>query len=224
MGSSMIKKLRETKISVEKVKEYFDKELSKLVEKEYITSENEEDIKNFLEVMEFYKKPSSIKFHGNFTGGLAIHTFYVHMIYKARLEDYGIEDTTGISLLAPLFHDLCKTDDYIWTTNFRNARLPDDSGWDNSPGWVKNKNCVPIHHSVKSIMYAHRLFPNIDSITEMSILYHMGPYKNFDDGSTLIANHAYDIPEVLLLHHADIESCRLFEEDPSRMKKEDMLF
>ena len=97
-----------------------------------ITDETENNsLKTWLDNSDFWVAPASTKFHGNFKGGLSLHTLMVikqSLIFtRPLLENFyqspnatKFEVTTKDVFLASLCHDFCKTNFY--GVEYRNAK------------------------------------------------------------------------------------------------------
>jgi hypothetical protein len=83
-------------------------------ETEVIKNEEKDDFIEFLFENDFFQLPASIKFHSNYTGGLADHSVKTEKNLIMLLKTYGVLDDYELDYvrLAGLFHDLCKIDRY----------------------------------------------------------------------------------------------------------------
>lgn len=148
-----------------------------------------------LREMGFFIKPGSLNYHHNFEGGLAEHSLGVFDILEElndRLE-LGFKFTDMVE--AALFHDLCKCDDYLVTTEFK---IKDYVRFDKNPGRGKG-------HGTKSVELADAILDiQFNDVVKEAIENHMGGYVN--DLTNL--NRAYKRGNALAywLHVADMLS------------------
>lgn len=191
---------------------------------------------NLGEYDDFYTDPASIKYHGNWIGGLFCHSL---LVYKAALLSaplYNIKQEK-VSLIACIMHDFCKIGKYSLKV------------FDNNPDLIisyndrDSRNYNSIQHgpeSVRRIAYCwsqsaiinmefgsseykmNRLTDIIFSEGtmrellysvewEQAVAYHMGV---FDVGSSEMkefSNAAEKNPYVLLLHHADMIATKIYK-------------
>ena len=79
-----------------------------------------ENLLNFLEKSDFYTAPASTRFHGNYEGGLLEHSMKVYEIFKEKIKASGLSTPEDTVIIAPLLHDICKTNYY--KVDYRNAK------------------------------------------------------------------------------------------------------
>lgn len=145
-----------------------------------------------LSLRDFFRAPASTKHHGNFEGGLFIHSYLMFLALKKwsgeNLLRFGIPRSP---LIVGLFHDLCKEDAYkpIFTEG-------EPTRYD------YNENQLPLgSHALASLVYAQ----DIMKLTEEEILcirWHMGSYETDQWKNYEKAIKAYET--VLWTHHADM--------------------
>lgn len=133
-----------------------------------------ENLVAWLETTDFFTAPASTKFHGNFEGGLLLHSIYVtefalvNLNYAAKYKPALSEDLESV-LITALFHDVCKVNQYkmekCWTKN-------DDNKWVSYMGWKFEDN-FPLGHGEKSVYYIskHMQLTNAEAL---AVRYHMG--------------------------------------------------
>lgn len=167
-------------------------ELFKTIMGEYIPSE----LTEWLKKQGFFEKPASIRYHGNCTGGLFVHSNEVMNVLLDMTEKMNIKWKNPRSpYIVGMFHDLCKVDDYI-------EHNSDDYC---EPQWTHNYNRVQ-GHGDKSIM----LLSQFMTLTEEEILcirYHMGAYEVDDWDGYGEAIKKYET--VLWTHHADMYASKV---------------
>lgn len=137
----------------------------KTIIKQVIHRDGIDNLMAWLDTTDFYRAPSSTRYHGNEPGGLCAHSLATYKHLKASQEDES-DETIAISAL---FHDLCKANFY--KESFRNTK--NESGqWVKVPYYEVDDHC-PIGHGEKSVY----LLMNHMKLTEeeaMSIRWHMG--------------------------------------------------
>lgn len=138
----------------------------------------------------FFEAPASRNYHGNFVGGLMVHSVNV----AETLSGFDLKwENPRSPLLIGLFHDLCKIDQY--RSNGECYRL--------------NENKILQGHGSKSVMLLSQFF----KLTEeeiMCIRFHMGAYEKDDWESLKLAIKKF--PNVLWTHHADMMASTLIDE------------
>ena len=82
-----------------------------------IFTENEiETLVLELDKTDFFTAPASTRYHGNYEGGLFDHSFEVTIALLDFTEKLGLTWQRSASpYIVGLFHDLCKTDNYVLT-------------------------------------------------------------------------------------------------------------
>jgi hypothetical protein len=173
-----------------------------------LISTNRLGIENLIEYLDnngFYSSPSSCKRHGNYKGGLVIHSRFVYEIlnklnitFKRNIE----QDSVIISALC---HDICKLNFYIEKEKWYKD---DKNKWQSKPGF-EIEEIEPMGHGTKSVIIL-KDFITLKPFETYSILYHMGIPENFEQ--KLWFNTALKkYPDILLLHMADFMSTALYE-------------
>lgn len=142
----------------------------------------------------FFIKPASIKYHGNYTGALFEHSYEVTrelLNLTAKLDLHW--DNSRSPYIVGMFHDLCKTDDYIWDEDTAN--------------WDYNNSKLLTGHGDKSVILVQKYF----ELTEEEMLcirWHMGAFddkENWNKYSSAIEKY----PNVLYTHTADMIAARI---------------
>lgn len=142
----------------------------------------------------FFIKPASIKYHGNYSGALFRHSCEVARELADLTKHLSLSWNNYRSpYIVGMFHDLCKTDDYIWNEEIGN--------------WNYNKNCLLTGHGDKSVILTQKYF----SLTEEEMLcirWHMGAFDDKDNWNRYgAAIEKY--PNVLYTHTADMIAARI---------------
>lgn len=144
---------------------------------------------------EFLSAPASIKYHGNYIGGLIDHSFTVYKNALLISESFGltIDDLNPIAII---FHDLCKCNRYVCKCG----------------NLMYNNEYIGIEHGAESL----RRLLLIDGVKDLlpdpwqlAIAYHMGTFDKADQEIKNYSNYCERFPEVLLLHHADMMAAKI---------------
>lgn len=175
-----------------------------------LRSTNREGIENlidFIEKSDFYKAPSSTRFHGSYEGGLLEHSLSVYKILKEKVKNIPIEleikDDTLI--IIALLHDICKVNFY--KVDYRNAKNSFGE-WEKVP-YYTIEDTIPYGHGEKSVMMISE-YIKLSVEEKYCIRWHMGFSEPKELYTTLgLAFKKY--PLALLLHEADLESTYFFD-------------
>lgn len=152
------------------------------------------DIEDKLIENGFFIKPASIKYHGNYTGALFEHSYEVTkelLNLTAKLDLHW--DNSRSPYIVGMFHDLCKTDDYIW-----NNEVSD---------WEYNKNCLLTGHGDKSVILVQK-YLELTEEEMLCIRWHMGAFddkENWNKYGSAVEKY----PNVLYTHTADMIAARI---------------
>lgn len=168
----------------------------KAIVRQTIHRDGVDNLMAWLDTTDFYRAPSSTRYHGSEPGGLCAHSLATYKYLKASQEDES-DETIAISAL---FHDLCKVNFY--KESFRNAK--DESGqWVKVPYYEVADQC-PMGHGEKSVY----LLMNHMKITEeeaMSIRWHMSFSYSQNPGESQAIGLALDKYRLVLkLQTADM--------------------
>lgn len=176
---------------------------------------------------DFFTAPASTKFHGNYKGGLAVHSLIVLALFIKKNNDYnlGLEDSQMI--VSALTHDLCKCNFYV--ESFRNVKIYEGEGGYKVPSsgrvlsdpkgnfcWRTEKSFAiedkfPLGHGNKSLFILMN-YIKVDPVVAMLITWHMGVFANQADNQYGYNNACDYLPAVCALHTADEEASMIFEE------------
>lgn len=153
----------------------------------------------------FFVNPAAIKYHGNYTGGLFEHSFAVAQSLVKITNDMGIKWQNPRSpYIVGMFHDLCKTDDYIDSNlQFTSGKLISSI-----PDWTYNNSKILKGHGDKSIMLLSQ-FINLTEEEMLCIRFHMGAYETDDWDSYDKAIKKYET--VLWTHTADMYASKVLD-------------
>ncbi|KGK88008.1 HD domain-containing protein [Clostridium sp. HMP27] len=179
-----------------------------------VNREGMDKVVEFLEQSDFFTAPASTKYHGNFQGGLAEHSYNVYTLFKEKNEKYKLELPEETVVIAALLHDLCKTNFY--KKGIRNVKQGKKLNWKGQEvdNWIEKEvweveDSYPIGHGEKSIIILQGFIKlTIEEI--MLIRWHMGGFESKD--SSLTMYNAYNLmPACVALHTADIEASYFLE-------------
>ena len=149
----------------------------------------------------FIEAPAAVKYHGNYKGGLFIHSLLVgleleNLTRKLDLKWANKKSPMRIGLL----HDICKTDDYKF--GFVNTY---DNELDKSVKQFQisyNNNKKYEGHGDKSVIMLSGHI-NINEQEKICIIYHMGAFTDKDKWSDY-SRSCNKEPNVLYTHTADM--------------------
>jgi HD superfamily phosphohydrolase YqeK len=195
--------------TLKQLNEKFDKVVS------HIKREGIDDLIKWLkEDTDFFSAPASTRFHGNYDGGLLEHSLHVvefalttfnYLIkYKPNLEN--IKESV---IIAALFHDVCKVNQYEWGEE-KWTKIPNGKGgerWGSYKGYKFNDK-LPMGHGEKSVYYVSK-FLQLTTSEILAIRWHMGysePGTSIDGLTKYAYQQASADPLVQIIHSADVIS------------------
>lgn len=162
-----------------------------------------EDLTKELESKGYFESPSSTKWHGNYTGGLADHSWNVYKLFSEHCAKFSLLPTK-ISMdniiIISLLHDACKVGAYI-----QEGKLI-----------TYNKSMQPGHASIS--LKRIQQFIKLEPIEEQCIKFHMGMYGAHETDlmnteyqfSSLL--QAFNNPIVKLFYFCDDMAAQLVDE------------
>lgn len=179
-----------------------------------ITREGADKLLAYLdEKSDFFKAPSSTRFHGSYPGGLVEHSLNVYTCLKDYLSretvktKYKMNYSDESIALTSLLHDVCKIDTY--KEGFRNAQREDGS-WHKVPTYTYNDK-LPYGHGEKSV-YIISGFMRLSREEAFAIRYHMG-FSGIEDKRAI--GDAFEMfPLAFALSVADMEATYFLEGSP----------
>lgn len=155
----------------------------------------------------FFMKPAAISHHGNYTGGLFDHSLRVAAVLKDLTAKCDIHWTRPESpLIVGMFHDICKTDDYVDENASDVVVMGTGSPISKNPKWVKNPSCILTGHGDKSVMMLSQ-FINLTEEEMLCIRFHMGAYETNAWNQYDAAIKKYET--VLWTHMADMYASKV---------------
>ena len=156
----------------------------------------------------FIHSPASIKYHGNYDGGLFDHSLAVYLAAIKNSVNYGISEC-NVNFIACMFHDLCKVGKY----KVKKETVGDII----NVSYEYNPDYVGIEHGAESLrrLLTFDTIKNIEDFLpeawQLAIAYHMGVFGVSDTEMKNFSSLTEKYPEVLLLHHADMIATKIYK-------------
>lgn len=180
--------------------------------KTYIHRDGINDLLDWLEKSDFFYAPASTKFHGNYAGGLLVHSLNVYDCLKMLIK---MNNITGISdetiAIVSLFHDICKANFYKVGT--RNVKDEETGKWYKKEVYEIDDSTFPIGHGEKSCVILQWFLKKLSVDELLAIRHHMGGFDNAVKGGDYSMSRAYEMCKLaVLLHLADMNATYLLEE------------
>ena len=152
-----------------------------------------DDMMEYLMAHGFFTAPASIKYHGNYEGGLLNHSRMVTGYLLALTQDnHLIWRKARSPFIVGMFHDLCKIDQYKVISH------PNDP----DVRYDYNSDTLLKGHGDKSVMLLSQFYTLTDEEI-MCIRYHMGAFTDkseWNDYTRAVSQY----PNVLWTHQADM--------------------
>lgn len=178
-----------------------------------------DSLKSFLNNTDFWQAPASTRFHGNFKGGLALHTLMVIKqslaFAKPVLENFftspeGNKYSINAKdiFLAACCHDFCKTGFY--GVEYRNTK--DITGnWVKQPFYKTKSENRNLGHGNESVLMMIQAIPSLISnrMVIEAVSRHMG-FSDLSDSETFNYSNFLQNPLVVLLQLADQTAAQWF--------------
>lgn len=157
----------------------------------------------WLRSTDFYKAPSSTRYHDCVEGGLCRHTLNVVGNIKDLMKIDKWKDIVdpASAILVALVHDWCKIN--LYESYMRNVKNEDTGVWEKKLSYrTKGDPMMNLGHGVSS-MYLAQVFFKLSVEEALAIRWHMGEYNVADNEMNDLhrANEKY--PLVQLLQFAD---------------------
>ena len=178
-------------------------------------------LKGWMAGTDFWTAPASTRFHGNFKGGLCLHTL---MVIKQSLEfakpllDNYFTSAEGASskyvvtardiFLAALCHDFCKTNFY--GVEYRNTK--DITGnWVKQPFYKTRNENRNLGHGNESVLMMLEIIPSMinNRMVIEAVSRHMG-FSDLSDSESFNYSNFLQNPLVVLLQTADETAAQWF--------------
>lgn len=156
----------------------------------------------------FISSPASVKYHGNYDGGLFDHSLAVYLAAIRSSNEYGIKPS-DVNFIACIFHDLCKVGKY---------KIKEKSiDKVNTSSYEYNLDYDGIEHGAESLrrLLTIETIKGIEEVLPKSwqyaIAYHMGVFGVSDTEMKNFSSLTEKYPEILLLHHADMIATKIYK-------------
>lgn len=176
-------------------------------------------MKDWLDKTDFWTAPASTRFHGNFKGGLSLHTL---MVIKQSLEFahpllenfFASPEASKYTVsaydifVAALCHDFCKTGFY--GVEYRNTK--DITGnWVKQPFYKTRNENRNLGHGNESVLMMIEILPSIinNRMVIEAVSRHMG-FSDLSDSETFNYSNFLQNPLVVLLQTADQTAAQWF--------------
>lgn len=179
--------------------ENFEKILN-IINDNYVVKYDEKNIDGF-DTNGFFSSPASTKYHGAYDGGLFDHSLEVYRCALKLAKAFDMDDINKISFEACMFHDLCKVGLYE-KRSIHN--IPKDSF---PKEYAYADNYIALPHGSESVVRIRTLGIRIPRRWEIAVAYHMGAFEA--DNARTYGNYCERIPDLLLLHTADMMASKI---------------
>lgn len=157
----------------------------------------------FLNEHHYWTCPASVKHHGNETGGLFAHSIAVAKTLIDLTNKLGLvwqrEESPAI---IGLFHDMCKTDDYVYVVDSPGKELFGGAVVNEAGHWDYNPEPIVKGHGDKSVL----MLSTVLQLTEEEmycIRFHMGAFTDSSEWK-FYTNAVHKFNNVLWVHQADM--------------------
>lgn len=181
---------------------------------ENVKRDGAEKLLEFIDKSDFFRAPSSTRFHCSYPGGLCEHSLNVYNCLKDFMSrdivknKYEINITEEKIAIVSLLHDLCKINTY--SQSMRNKKN-ENGVWEQVPFYEFKEKFSFGSHGGKSIVIIQE-FMRLKPDEQVAINCHMGAYDRMPGDFSL--NNAYaQFPLALALHVADVESTVILEKE-----------
>ena len=166
--------------------------------KRYIDRDGSDELLNWLCETDFFTAPASTRFHGDFEGGLVVHSVNVWEELVRLLKAYPeVRVTAETAAIVSLLHDLCKIGCY--KVELRNVK--ENNVWVKRPVYVFKEDFCYGGHGSKSVFLAQKFMPLTEQ-EAVAINCHMG-FADRTPGDYSLGGAYEQHPLAWLLHVAD---------------------
>ena len=167
-----------------------------------------EEVMDYLKHHNFFTCPASVKHHGNETGGLFTHSVAVAEELLSLTKKNNLKWQREESpIIVGLFHDMCKTDDYVFVLDNPGIEMFGGKVVDEISHWDYNPEPIMPGHGDKSVM----MLSTVLQLTEeemFCIRFHMGAFTDKAE-LNLYTRAVHKFPNVLWTHQADMIAAHL---------------
>jgi hypothetical protein len=145
----------------------------------------------YMQGSDFFTAPASTKFHGNYEGGLASHSYLVYREFDELLSRHGSDLPKESRIISGICHDFCKVGVYRKTEAKKGKAPVKPYQFDDE---------YPLGHGEKSLLIISKYIePTIKE--SLLIRWHMGGYdQNYEINSEKVKQMC---PEMVFLQSAD---------------------
>ncbi|WP_394863037.1 hydrolase [Paraclostridium bifermentans] len=127
---------------------------------------------HLVEETDFFTAPASTRFHGNFKGGLLVHSVNVLNRFDSMCDAEGLDISKSSRLIVGGFHDFCKANQYKEVVKpLKNDAL--GKWYDCHTYEYTSENTIPLGHGEKSVMLLQK-YIELTDLEMMCIRWHMG--------------------------------------------------
>ena len=158
----------------------------------------------------FFESPASTRFHGNYPGGLAEHSWNVYEMYDTLCNIFVCDVPRESRIICGILHDLCKINQYI----------PIEKKYE----WNKGN---PKGHATLSVQRIKQ-FIELTPFEELTILHHMGVYGSSEWNTQSWQHPEYSLKAVMEVFHGNNKAflfyiadhlCAAFKEKTAEQKE-----
>jgi len=157
-----------------------------------------------LEELGYFSAPASIRYHGNVTGGLYVHSKVVTLELLNLTERLSLRWSRPESpYIVGMFHDVCKVDNYKREIIREECA---DSGMmvcKIEGKWVYSNDVILPGHGEKSVILTQNIIGKLTEEEIMCIRWHMGAFDDIENWKYYSAA-VKKYPNVLYTHAADM--------------------
>ena len=152
-------------------------------------------LKGFIENSSFTTAPASTKYHGNYTGGLLEHSVNVmYILYTLTENNHMTWGRPESPIIVGLFHDICKTDQYICTNDDVNKLVhghscPYTKSRGNIYGVADNYICNDPERDIKNLICNNRMCRNFVRECDRRDAYYKQNIEYDYNNETLLKGH-----------------------------------
>ena len=123
------------------------------------------DLFSYMQSKGFFESPASIKWHGNYEGGLVDHCLALSELFKRMAVRFRLTFSSESIFIVAITHDLCKVGLY--------RKNPEGIGY------TFNREVAKRGHAKLSLERTKR-FIKLTELEEKMIKYHMGMYATYE--------------------------------------------
>lgn len=176
-----------------------------------------ENVLSYLSTTDFYRAPSSTKYHSNYDGGLLDHSLLVYATAQKLKDDISELRpeivpflTDDVLIITTLLHDVCKANFYKKTNSWKK----DEQGkWKEVQSYIV-EDSLPLGHGEKSLAILLSCGLDLKPEEMLAIRWHMGNWEACQMSAESQAAYRKSMNEVFLvglLCNADTISSNLLE-------------